>query len=39
MKIFKNKNKKMKCTKGKEIYTNIKSGMVFNVRKQGKKKF
>lgn len=37
MKIFKNKNKKMKCTKGKEIYTNIKSGICFQCKKIGYK--
>lgn len=37
MKIFKNKNKKMKCTKGKEIYTNIKSGIGFQCKKIGYK--
>lgn len=37
LKIFKNKNKKMKCTKGKEIYTNIKSGIGFQCKKIGYK--
>lgn len=35
MKIL--KNKKMKCTKGMEIYTNIKSGICFQCKKIGYK--
>lgn len=33
MKIL--KKKKMKCTKGMEIYTNIKSGICFQCKKIG----
>lgn len=35
MKIL--KKKKMKCTKGMEIYTNIKSGICFQCKKIGYK--
>lgn len=36
MEIFE-KKKKMKCTKGMEIYTNIKSGICFQCKKIGYK--
>lgn len=36
MEIFK---KKKKCTKGMEIYTNIKSGICFQCKKIGYKRF